>query len=175
MKMTDIKVGQTINFIYWAGSTPGNTRVVVVDQIFSSGVGGFDQDLPEGDNYRRFRFDDMEDIKVVKAEPVSKPTLTTDRVVKQTMSFQTVRYSCTQRITALNGDELAALYQYMFCKPGLNEVAHFDAASCSVIVTVPQPVRKMLTLSAEDGTITVLECDGTNYYDGDGKIIKGIS
>ena len=132
---SQLKPGQVVSFVYMGGSTPGSSRRVKVNNVSRHNMTG--KDLNK-DEYRTFNQNSVRGHIVVENPVVTKTTA---------IHFVNARNEIMQAVNRATGEQLAAVYQVLFCKP-----SKWNSYLASVEVETP-----VKTFNLDGKTVTVDE------------------
>ncbi len=143
--LSDAKVGETLDFKYYRGSNPGETRTVLVCKVDADGIQGIDQG--RDGQWRHFLDEHADYIDVVEpfAEEAEEAVTPTNEV--------RIRFdeAGDRLVQSLDGEKLAQLYLQYCATEG--ESAKFDNVTGEVVITLPVPKNKVKDVG-EDSHVT---------------------
>lgn len=160
VRCDDVKVGETVRFVYTAGSEVGERNVLVVKVGYRSFEG---PTLERDGGYRKYLDQDIADDRSLEDHGpilIVEPFVKVDPV--STGNVKRVRFdeAIEALAASLTGEQLAALYlQYVALR---GDDAEFDPATGEVVVTLPEPKVNKFTKTGHSAFGPDLEITNTN-------------
>lgn len=158
-RLSDARIGETLDFQYFGGSYPGSIRTVLVVKRDSNGIQGLD--AARNGEWRHFTNDNAENVDVV--EPFAEESADESNVVY--VSFADAQ---DRLIQSLPGEKLAELYLQYVATEG--ESASYDGLRGLVKIQLPKPTN---TLTTDSGNVNFTNKRGDSlvqYVYDDGRI-----